>query len=144
VTLEVRRSSAEETAPLRRLVLRAGDPAPLDGDDDATAVHVAAVRGGVVVGCGNVRPEPAPVPLSTPAWRLRGMATAADLRSTGVGARVLAALEALVREAGGRALWANARTPAQPFYERAGWTVVGEPWDDPRIGPHVRMVRHLD
>ena len=34
---------------------------------------------------------------------------------------------------------ATPRTPAQPFYERAGLRAWGEPWDDPAIGPHVVM-----
>ena len=28
---------------------------------------------------------------------------------------------------------------AQGFYERAGFVPVGEPWEEPGIGPHVRM-----
>ena len=35
----------------------------------------------------------------------------------------------------------NARTPAVRFYERHGFAVVSEEWDEPDIGPHVRMER---
>lgn len=143
MTLVVRRVAAPETAELRRAVLRGGRPVALPGDDDPSVVHVGAYDDGVLLGTGNVRREPAPWAPEVPAWRLRGMATAEGRRGEGVGAAVLAALVGHCREHGGGALWCNARTPAQRFYERAGFTAVGEPWEDPEIGPHVRMVLGL-
>lgn len=140
---ELRVVTAAETADLRREVLRGGRPVALPGDGDPTAVHVGAYDGDRLVGTGNVRREPAPWAPEDDAWRLRGMATAPDRRSAGVGAAVLDALVRHCREQGGGQLWCNARTPAQRFYERAGFVVVGEPWDDPEIGPHVRMVLDL-
>lgn len=139
----VRVVTAADTADLRREVLRGGRPVPLPGDDDPTAVHVGAYDDDRLVGTGNVRPEPAPWAPGVPAWRLRGMATAADRRGSGVGAAVLAALVEHCRAEGGGQLWCNARTPARRFYERAGFVTVGEPWVDPDIGPHVRMVLDL-
>jgi len=135
--------TAADTAALRREVLRGGRPVALPGDDDPTAVHVAAFEGDRLVATGNVRPEPAPWAPGTDAWRLRGMATAPDRRGAGLGAAVLDALVTHCREHGGGKLWCNARTPAQRFYERAGFVAVGEPWEDPEIGPHVRMVLDL-
>ena len=143
MTVEVRRSTAAETAPLRQRVLRPHESLPLDGDGDPTAVHLAGLRDGEVVGSANVRPEPAPFPVEGTAWRLRGMATADGGRSADVGAAVLDAAVAEVLAGGGDVLWCNARTPAQRFYEREGFATVGEPWEDPAIGPHVRMVRRL-
>lgn len=139
----VRRVAAEQSAPLRREVLRGGRPVPLPGDDDPTVVHVGAFEGDSLVGTGNVRREPAPWAPEEPAWRLRGMATAPDARGTGVGRAVLAALVAHCRQHGGGVLWCNARTTAQRFYESAGFAAVGEPWDDPELGPHVQMVLPL-
>lgn len=135
--------TAADTAPLRREVLRGGRPVPLPGDDDPTAVHVGAYEGERLVATGNVRPEPAPWAPEHEAWRLRGMATAPDRRGAGLGAAVLDALVRHCREHGGGQLWCNARTPALRFYERAGFVTVGEPWEDPEIGPHVRMVLDL-
>lgn len=138
----MREVTAADTADLRRQVLRGGRPVPLPGDD-APAFHVGAYDDGVLVGTGNVRPEPAPWEPDVPAWRLRGMATAPEARSRGVGAAVLEALLAHCREHGGGVLWCHARTPAQRFYERAGLVTTGAPWEDPEIGPHVRMWREV-
>ena len=140
--LALRPVDALATAALRLAVLRPGQSLPLPGDDEP-AFHVGAFDGGILVGSGNVRRSPPPWALDDPAWRLRGMATAPDRRDLGVGSAVLATLMAHCRANGAGIFWCNARTPAQRFYERAGLTVIGEPWDDPEIGPHVRMWTQL-
>jgi GNAT superfamily N-acetyltransferase len=71
------------------------------------------------------------------------MATAEGWRGRGVGARVLAAVVDHVSSRGGGLLWCNARLPAVAFYERGGFEVGGDPWDEPHIGPHVAMRRRI-
>jgi GNAT superfamily N-acetyltransferase len=136
--LVLREVTAADTAALRRAVLRGGRPVPLPGDDEPS-FHLGAYRAAVLVGTGNVRPEPAPWDPGAPAWRLRGMATADGERGRGIGRLVLDGLLEHCRAHGGGLFWCNARTPARAFYERAGLQVIGEPWVDPEIGPHVQM-----
>lgn len=136
------------TYPLRQRVLRPGRPVTasrLDVDDDPrTATFAARTPTGEVVGATVVYPEPCPwLPDRPSAWRLRGMATDPTRRNQGIGARLLAAALDHVRHAGGELVWCNARVPAQRFYERAGFTAHGDPWDDPDIGPHIAMWRDL-
>ena len=76
-------------------------------------------------------------------WRIRGMATAADMRGQGAGSQVLAALVARARAGGAGRVWCNARTPALSLYRRAGFVTVGEEFEIPRIGPHYVMERSL-
>lgn len=141
--MDLRTVTAADTADLRREVLRGGRPVALPGDSEQ-AFHLGAYDGTTLVGTGNVRREPAPwatdpQEAAGPAWRIRGMATAPAYRSRGVGTLVLEGLLAHVRADGGGLVWFNARTPAQRFYERAGFVTRGEPWEDPEIGPHVSM-----
>ena len=138
----VRPVSAAETAQLRRAVLRGGRPVALPGDDEP-AFHLGAYDGSTLAGTGNIRVEPAPWAPEAPGWRVRGMATAPAYRSRGIGTLVLEGLVVHCRDNGGGIVWFNARTPAQAFYERAGFAVRGEPWEDPEIGPHVRMWREV-
>jgi len=143
----VERVEASRTFALRQQVLRPhqriADMA-LPGDDDPDTGHFAALVDGEVVGTASVRREPPPWPAVETAWRLRGMATAPAWRNRGVGAAVLAAVIDHVRSHGGGLLWCNARTPALPFYLRAGFVTRGDPWVEPEIGPHVAMERHVD
>ena len=134
--------TAQETADLRRQVLRGGRPVALPGDEEP-AYHVGVVTDEGVIATGNVRPEPPPWNPGAVGWRIRGMATAEGHRGLGLGTRVLEALLAHCRSAGGGIVWCNARTPARALYERAGLQVIGDPWDDPEIGPHVRMWSQL-
>lgn len=145
--LTVARVAPEVTYPLRARVLRAGAPPesvhlPVDDRPD-TAAFAATTTDGTVVGTAIVFPEACPWLPGPRAWRLRGMATAEGRRGRGIGARVLDAVLAHVAAGGGEVVWCNARTPARRFYERAGFAVHGDPWDDPEIGPHVAMWRRL-
>lgn len=145
-TVTVEQVPPAVTHPLRALVLRAGAPPErvrLAIDDlPDTAAFAGRTGSGEVVGTAIVTPEPCPwLPERPGAWRLRGMATAESWRGAGVGARVLAAVVEHVRARGGALVWCNARVPARRFYERAGFAVHGDEWDDPEIGPHVAMWR---
>ena len=68
------------------------------------------------------------------------MAVREDLRGSGVGLRVLTLAVTTARDHGAATLWAEARVAALTFYMRAGWSVVGEQWDKPGVGPHRWIV----
>jgi GNAT superfamily N-acetyltransferase len=153
MTLVVRRARAEEIFPLRHAVLRPGRPvtASVYGED-ATAVHIGAWDeqddGATLVGCATVFPDPWPGSAAAApeeaAWRLRGMAVDPTRRRGGVGHQVLLAAVEAARTAGAPLLWANARVAALPFYERQGWTVVGEEFRTADTGlPHKPVVLRL-
>jgi GNAT superfamily N-acetyltransferase len=141
---------APVVAPLRRAVLRPGRPAPesrYPADDHPDTAHVALrvtdqpqPDGPVAV--GTVLPEPPPwEPARSDGWRIRGMATRADLRGHGLGRLVLDALVDHVAARGGGVLWCNARVTATGFYRRAGFVTRGAVFDVPGIGPHHHMWR---
>jgi GNAT superfamily N-acetyltransferase len=75
------------------------------------------------------------------AWRLRAMATADAFRGRGLGRRVLEAVIDHVSAGGGGLLWCSARIRAVPFYERAGFSTLGDDYEEPVIGTHVLMWR---
>jgi GNAT superfamily N-acetyltransferase len=129
-----------EVLTLRAEVLRPG--LPLDAsryaEDDADGTHHVAVRlhDGRVVGCATYFPDPWPgskAPVDGPAWRLRGMATAPEVRGLGAGGLLLDRGIALVGKAGARLLWCNARTVALGFYVRYAFQVDPEEFPS---GPH--------
>lgn len=155
----VRRVPAAVVRPLRTAVLRPtwgpGQWATYP-EDETAAVHVAAFQAGADMpdGVGTVYAEAPPaahrgeIPEAAyapgAAWRLRGMATSAEARGTGLGRLVLEGGFAAVRDGGGRYLWCNARVGAVPFYRRLGLVAVGPAFDVPEIGPHYVMWTGVD
>jgi len=119
----------EAVRDLRSRVLRdGGDDVVLPGDDDPETVHLAAVDDdGTVLGVGSFYRDDG-------CWKLRGMAVEPDRQGSGAGRAVLEAAHERFR---GELLWANVRDSAIGFYERMGWTIVGEGFDTD-WGPHHR------
>jgi predicted GNAT family N-acyltransferase len=130
--------------PLRHAVLRPSQPlqaAMFDVDRLPGTVHLAGLLGERVVCCATF----ATVPFAgEPAHQLRGMATAADQRGLGWGARVLRAGERRCLGASSTALlWCNARVGAVAFYARDGWEIVSAEFAIPGVGPHRVMRKRV-
>jgi ElaA protein len=102
----------------------------LDGRD-GEAVHLVAVEDGAVVGTCRLLPAGTTV-------KLGRMAVAAEHRGAGIGARLLAEADRRAGALGAERIVLAAQLPAVPLYERAGYTVRGEVFDDAGID-HVRM-----
>jgi GNAT superfamily N-acetyltransferase len=131
---------------LRRQVLRPGQPwSSVDHDYDSwpDTFHVAAFGPrGEVAACASFHPDSAPHRPDTDAgqtWRLRAMASLPEVRGQGYGAAALRYGIAEMRRRGGRLLWCNARSGAVGFYERLGFSIVGEEFEIAPIGPHYMM-----
>jgi GNAT superfamily N-acetyltransferase len=127
------------TRPLRQSILRPHQTVEqVAAHEPGDAFAVGAFAGERLVSVGFVSPDGEPG-----AWRVRGMATAADARGRGAGTAVLDALVAHASERGALRVWCNARTPARSLYERAGFTAASDEFELPRIGPHFVMAREL-
>lgn len=124
---------------LRFRVLR--DPLGLGPDDvrfpfEHESLHLLAVDAGEVVGCVLFHPE------SRDGGRLYQMAVASERQGTGLGARLLGALEARLCADGVRRVTLHARASAVGFYEKAGYRVEGAPFHEVGI-EHRSMVKDL-
>lgn len=143
----VRRISLEETKPVRVDVLRRGTPARdanYDGDDDPRTVHIGAVKTGHVVATSTWLVVPWSHDPDEVAVQLRGMAVSDEMQNLGVGRALIDAGVAHARELGARYVWAKARDSAIYFYERYGFSVVGERFMEPASGmPHHLVVLSL-
>lgn len=151
----VERSSAQETASLRRAVLRpnltieqmavAGDQNP-----DLTYLAVRVPDGDhAIVGCLRLEPVPCPWPAAlqqpaSAAWQLRAMATDPTVRGTGLGRLLVEAAVGHVLQRDGDLIWCNARVSAEQFYLRLGFRPVTGHFALPEVfEDHVGMVRGL-
>ena len=124
----------------RVFVEEQGVPAELEHDDrDATAVHaLSRDSAGTVVATGRLLLD-----AGGPGTAVVGrMAADAVVRGRGHGAAVLAVLEREAAARGQSAVELHAQATARRFYERAGYAVVGEPYQEVGI-VHVTMRKQL-
>ena len=131
-----------EVSALRQRVFVAeqGVPAELELDDrDATAVHaLSRDDAGRVVATGRLLPDAA-----GPGTAIVGrMAADAAVRGRGHGSAVLAVLETEAAARRQRAVELHAQVSARGFYDRAGYTAVGEEYEEAGIA-HVTMTKDL-
>ena len=122
----------------RVFVEEQGVPPEVEQDAaDATAVHVLSRDdAGRVVATGRLL-------LDGGTARIGRMAAAAEIRGRGHGAAVLAELHRQARRLGATEVELHAQLPARRFYERAGYAVVGEVYEEAGIA-HVTMRRRLE
>lgn len=145
----VRPVPVERTLALRKAVLRPylAEDEPYELADDrlpTTLAFGAVTSDDRLIGVGRLTPEPPPFdPTASRSWRLRGMATVPEARNMGVGSALLGGLIAHIAGGGGGILWCNARTAALGLYRRSGMHTWGEVWEEPNIGPHIVMWRHI-
>ena len=121
----------------------APDGVGLPGDDRPGAGHWMARHPELgLIGIVSVMPEAVPWRADEEGgWRLRGMATAPEVRGWGVGSDLVDVVVGHVVHHRAAVLWCTARIAAVGFYERKGFEVIGETWEEPVIGTHIHMHR---
>ena len=139
IDIDTRDSRYAAELDLRYRVLRAplglSRQQTLSPFEDAS-LHMLAVDDDVVVGCVLFRP------LAARQGRLYQMAVEPGKQRRGIGAQLVAALEAEVARRGFDEVVLHARAAAVGFYERAGYVVDGDPFVEVGI-PHVKMRKRI-
>jgi GNAT superfamily N-acetyltransferase len=145
--MHIRAIPVHEARILRHAVLRPNRPVEevvFPGDDNPTSLHLGAFEDDALVGIATLIQDACPLDGRDDDWRLRGMATARQVRNRGIGGMLLSRCIVHVRDAGGRRLWCNGRSDARRFYERHGLKAVGEEFVTPHTGLHYMFVLELD
>ena len=135
----VREVPIAHTRELRQLILRPHETLEqLAADEPDDGFALGAFDGDQLLAVGFIAADGPPG-----SWRVRAMATTEPARGRGTGRAILEGLLLHAREHDAVRAWCNARSPARPFYERAGFHVVSEEFEIPLIGPHFVMERTL-
>jgi predicted GNAT family N-acyltransferase len=100
------------------------------------SLHLIAFDEGAVVGCVLFHPE------SAGDGRLFQMAVRGERQKGGLGRQLVRALEEELVRRGFREVHLHARAQVVPFYERLGYEVFGEPFEEVGI-PHRHMRRFI-
>jgi len=139
-----------ELAALRRRVFVDEQAVPVDLEQDGlddVAIHaIARDTSGRVVGTGRLvvdQDGPSGSAERGNVGRIGRMAVAVEARGTGIGAALLAVLEASAISAGCERLELHAQIRAEGFYRRAGYLAEGHPFQEAGIA-HVAMGKDLN
>lgn len=132
-------SEYDETLTLRYEILRRPlgltfDPAKLaaEGSD----YHLAGFRAGELVACLVLTPREADE------MKMRQVAVRESEQRIGIGRQMVIESERIARELGFDRISLNARAGVVPFYEKLGYEVVGEPFEEVTI-VHRAMLKRL-
>jgi predicted GNAT family N-acyltransferase len=129
----------EETVALRDDVLR--KPLGLSFTPEGLATeasdyHVACYRDGRLAGCLILTPA------AGNSLKMRQVAVAEGLQGQGIGTAMVAFSERFARERNISEITMHARESAVPFYERLGYELFGERFEEVTI-PHWKMRKRL-
>lgn len=111
--------------------------------EDARAYHVLAMEGGHAVGTGRLVMLPHGPEGSDGVWAQVGrMAVLQASRRSGVGSKLLEALEAEARRRGVNGIILHAQLSAMDFYKRHGYVPHGAVFEEAGM-PHLEMKKKL-
>lgn len=106
---------------------------------DQQALHITLEQNGTFKGYTRLLPPGLKYPCPT----IGRVIITKDLRGTGKGADLMRyAMDMAKKHFGGYEIALSAQVPVVPFYEKLGFSTVGEPYIEADM-PHVKMVRML-
>ncbi|WP_416441675.1 GNAT family N-acetyltransferase [Phnomibacter sp. MR] len=129
----------EQMVKLREEVLRrplglSFTPAQLAEEKDD--ILICAFDDGRILGCCIL------TELDSQTVKLRQMAVNSGLQQKGIGVTIMQFAENLARDSGYRKLTMHARDTALGFYQKLGYKIVGEPFEEVTV-PHHKMEKQL-
>lgn len=147
VTPNIVQISTEQALPIRLAVLRRGTPSQdpnYSGDHLNGTVHFGAELDDELVATSTWIANSWPLDTTAPATQLRGMAVLDRVQKKGIGNLLLDAGVDMARRRSDTYVWARSRSTALEFYQKYGFTVVGEEYLDESSGlPHFSVVIKL-
>ncbi len=144
--IEIRIVSAKETLFIRQSVLRDGKPlenCSFVGDNELSSLHLGAFLEEKLIGIVSLIKNPNPIFQEKNQVQLRGMAVLPDHRNRHIADKLLRVSEIKLQEKRPTFLWCNARENAVGFYEKFGFTIRGNKFEIPEIGPHFILYKQL-
>jgi len=142
--IKITEISAEQTYPIRKLVLRDGMTLShkMNGDHDSSTLHLGLFDEDRLVCIGSFM-KASKSNFTGIQYQLRGMASAKGLQGKGYGKELLLKAEELLKEKNVDVLWCNARVVALDFYSKLGYEFFGDVFEVNEVGPHFVMYKKL-
>lgn len=135
-----------ETYLIRQPVLRPGKPIEsclFDGDDLNTTFHLGIYGDNKLIGVSSFFKNNQPLIKVNSQYQLRGMALLHEYQGFGLGNRILAHGENLLKQQNIQVIWCNARETATRFYEKNNYKIIGNAFNIENVGIHYMMFKPL-
>jgi len=142
---KVKLISSSETYPLRLAILwshlKNEEDCRIDVDELEGTFHVGAYKDEELVAVGTFLIESNKQLKEKKQYRLRAMATSTKVRGEGFGKQIIDFAVEELKQRKMEILWCDARKIALGFYEKMDFTIIGDYYDVPKIGPHKLMYK---
>ncbi|GAA4886333.1 GNAT family N-acetyltransferase [Flaviramulus aquimarinus] len=138
--------NSEEAYKVRHPVLREGKPIEscvFDGDDFETTIHLGLYYKTKLVGVCSFLKNNHDAISETAQYQLRGMAVLEKYQGKGLGNSILDYGENLLKKKDSQIIWCNAREVAVYFYQKCGYSIIGQPFNIKYIGMHYIMQKKI-
>ena len=144
IMIEIKKIKAENTFPVRHLVLRKGKPiesCQFEGDENATTTHFGLFLNQNLIGVVSIFQENHHYFEAKKMYQIRGMAVLENFQGKKYGEKLLEYAENYCFSENASLIWFNARASAVPFYENSNYTTIGAAFEIPKIGTHFVMYK---
>ncbi len=145
--VQIKAISATETIRVRQPILRPGLPVEtcvFKGDELKSTIHLGAYYNDQLIGVVTYMKNNTSIFETNYQYQLRGMAVLSNFQKKGIGKLLLEKGEQILKDKNTELIWCNARKVAVPFYEKKGFTITGNLFNIPGVGPHYVMQKTLD
>lgn len=136
------------TLPLRQEMLRPGRPVAschFEKDNDPHTQHWGAFIDEKLVGILSAMPNSCEEFPTDQAFQFRGMAVHPNYQRKGIATRLLLTAEKhLSQQFTPNLFWLNARVHAKALYSSMAYQIIGDEFNIPTVGPHLRFVKKLN
>ena len=142
--MEIKKISSIETYPVRHEVLRKGKPietCQFKGDDDDNTTHFGLFLENKLVGIISIFKEKNNLFSETNQYQIRGMAVLEAFQGKGLGVELVKEAENHCINLNADLIWFNAREKAVTFYKKLDYTIIGDSFIIPDVGPHFVMFK---
>ncbi|MES2544976.1 MAG: GNAT family N-acetyltransferase [Bacteroidota bacterium] len=142
----IQKITAIETFPVRHPILRSGKPIAtchFDGDDLTTTTHFGLFIEENLIGVISIFEMKNPLFTADKQFQIRGMAVLEELQKKGFGADLVAHAEHFITSQKGNLIWFNARINAVGFYEKLGYTIIGNAFEIEGVGTHYVLYKEV-
>ncbi len=135
-----------ESYYIRHPVLRAGKSITschFDGDEFKTTTHFGYFIDDKLVGVASVFENKSIFFDDEHSYQIRGMAILEKYQNRGLGRILMRYCEKYVQNDSEKLIWFNARINAVKFYEKLGYSIIGNVLEIKEAGTHLVMYKQL-